>query len=1149
MSDWFSGDWFSGGSGWFGGDWFGSMGTTPTGTSVLFVDTEAEVVKLTFTRRDGSGTVDYYFGLDYWPEGRLYTGSPIVYPLLASSPRVKRGVQVFAAVKYDVEIQLFGKTDFLERGKTLADALEDYQIHDAPVALYYYARASDIGGASDDAVNLRQTVRVIDQNYNDDQGILTLRCRDTWFKNKEVSKRLSSSQFTDMNLDYDGEYGPIVFGQSTIPDQGVICDAPYIESVVASNVPTAKIFSGWTFPNHPNKAFERLLVRNQHKDQDSREWVQLALPADPQTAVEGETVSSPVGDPSNWPRDVSRYARAKVLSPAEGQGHVLNVVEAHIDVISVSRCLDVLDGQHLYNSNNPDFLSKKDSDFTIEFWVNLEALDTTSNRIIVAQGDTASLSLEWVVYIPTAGPELRFAISSEGSEISQSVAWSSTVTTNVWYHVVCQHDSTNHRIGIYVNNGTVVTQDCEATATLSNPGTPGLSRDDKGIVTAKTTSAHGFHKGADLVISGADNEDSFDNDDTVDGVEDSPYEIRSISSSTQFRYKDPGTEEDSGDGTATATDRPQRLGGPFHIGSNIATDPGLDGKMKIFRYWNRLITGVEVAALYNSGTPVVFSGLTDALKKDLKCAYDFNEPTGIRADAAGSADLTPATTTGAVPADIGYDYSTASVDVTNSKGKMGLTIYHAESLDSGNTYNPKGSELRESFRDLTNAPLFLNTTRKTPFEISPPLVMAPDANYMFVLEFSNKESDDFVIRCYYDANSGSVHYAKDLRGDKQNWAKQTDTRLDMSFYYVGDGDDAWEDGTSSGTDRYSYYHLEGRTRYVLDGVTPAEFIQDLDFKIGVSGIRDDGSGSYTGSANAVIENPADLIRFALLNASFGVGSDPVSGVDTDSLSDVRAALAPLGLNQQIVVDRRMAAEEFILEIARQARIVFFKRRNGQLALHFPRAIDVDIDEHISQGVLQGELVFTSLADNDYSQVVNEFRQFYKPDTLNQPDNPALLRRDAREKYAGKLEITPDASTSGDTYREEICEASQALYGKREMTAALDHYDSATPAQKVQNYYLDRYSTLQRRIAFRVPRRSYYNALDLFDNIRVEHAGISATAGSAMPAKGHDGGTPVTAYLEGVPVLTWTGGVVKAQILEVEEEGPWITFVAETVSIF
>lgn len=195
------------------------------------------------------------------------------------------------------------------------------------------------------------------------------------------------------------------------------------------------------------------------------------------------------------------------------------------------------------------------------------------------------------------------------------------------------------------------------------------------------------------------------------------------------------------------------------------------------------------------------------------------------------------------------------------------------------------------------------------------------------------------------------------------------------------------------------------------------------------------------------------------------------------------------------------------------------------------------------------MLVRSVADNDYSQVVNEFRQFYQPDTLNQPTDPSLMRRDAREKLAGKIEITPTTSTNNDEYRQGLCADSQARFGRKAISFDLSFYDSAAYAQIIQNYFCDRFSSLHKRIAIRIPRRSYFSTLDFFSQLLTHHQGVSVTDGAAMPMRQQDEYTPTTTYYEGVPCLVWSGGAVLGEIYDIEENGAWMTVSIQTVSIF
>lgn len=785
--------------------------------STIYGELDIEVVKITLAHKVTGATVDYSFSEDYWAAGALYTTNPAVYPLLAGPVQVHRGVDRFAGIKFSVSIQIHGDSHLAEHGKSFVDVLQTYEIHNAPVVIYYYPKTLSGLATHSDANNTRQTLRCVvggfDSGGQGGTGIITLQCIDVWFKNREISKLIDGSALTNLDYKYYGEYGSIVFGQSTVSGDGIPIDAPIFDSKLEGSPerPTMKLFGGWTYPDHPLKAFKRLLVKNQDRNQDSNEWLEVTLPADPQTAVEG--VASTSGATAD---SLAAYWRAVVYQPP-----------THAEIISLVRFLTIPQG--------------------------------------------------------------------------------------------------------------------------------------------------------------------------------------SVSSDT---------------------------------------------------------------------------------------------------------------------------------------GVMTCAISDAQYQPTSDTYAPVGGALRSESKDPMNAALLVGSAD---FMLSQPLPLSHSGEYFITQEWSNTTDTTNYMTTYYRASGGSTHYSRDNSQNDKGWTKQANVRLEHELYAIGDGDDAWKDSTTSGTNRYSYYHLEGKSAYI-DAAESRKLIDNgLEFKLCVSGLKDDGSGTYTGSASAVIEKPQHIIKFVLMNSNFlGLTS---TDVDTSSIStavtDMDAAYVN-SLKMQVVINSQTYAEEFILEICRQARLVFYKTRVGKLALKFPRYSSTP-DAGFSEAWHRGDFILESYADNDYSTVINDFRQGYKPDIVNQPNDPALARRDPRVKLANEILLNDTESTAGNTDRVAKCLLSQTLYGKRPHTAALDYYDSSTYAQVVQDYYCDRFTALQKRARFRIPRRTYYATLDLFSNIRLEHTAIPSADGSAYKLNEHYQGTMITNYYEGVPVLKWLGGVLGGQVMEVEESGPWMTLTIETVS--
>lgn len=1032
--------------------------------SSFFPEHDVEVVKIVLNRRDASDTVTYYFAQDYWPENSLYSGSPEIYPLLTSSPTIHRGFgrPAWAGIKFDVSIELHAKTSLVDRGVSFADQLEIYELHGATVTLLYYVRTLDTATVHLDSVNKRQVVYAIGSGYDDGEsgntGRLTIRCKDVFMRTKEISQKFDLDTFPDMDAEYDGEYGGIVFGESTTAGQGVLIDAPFIETITGES---AKLFSGFAYFGHPNNSLQRILVRNQHREQDNREWVQLAALSTSGSSsriTDGDLiVGDGVLDPPNYGLDLSRYARAVVFSPTENNTRILTQVGASVVPSEHPRCADMADGQIFFNSSNLQFLEAGQSDLTIELWIRFDTVTQATDRIICRQGAPWSEDLEWMLWLESSNTKITFGISQNGTTIANSISTASAAVVDTWYHVVARYDEPNEDITISVDNET--------------------------------------YQGADT--------------------------------------------------TGTVM---ERRNGSFSIGSNFSTDIGFDGQIKLFRYWKRLITPTERGTLYNSGVALTYPSLPETLRNELRCAYDFDEPIGIREDLNGSADLTPGSNSTSVSPSIGYAlYEDIDLTMTNDRGKLKVSIFHAASNDSGNTYNQLGSPLREVVFDITKA-VGIGANFATG-NVVPPLVMAPNANYMFVLDLEDTKGDVYYVKCLYDSDTGATHYYKDKRTKTgfSGWVREDDVQINLFGYGVYATTDNWEDLAFNGSRYYSFQGMRMPVGEHDELESNVELDNALEFKIGISGIEDDSSGTYTGTPNAIISNPADIIRFILMSPYF-MGLDS-SSVDTSSLDAARTALAAMAIKQQIVINSKTEAEKFIYTVCQQARLVFYKTREGKLAVKFPTPIDNTFTATLSQGLLQGEMQVVGVVDNDYSQVVNSFRQYYQPDILNQPTDPSLLRRDAREKLAGKLEINPDSSTANDAFREGLCADSQEKYGEREIVFDLSYYDSADSAQKIQNYYCDRFSSLQRAFTLRLPRRNYYNTIELFSTIKAQHAAIPSSTGSAMPARQHHSNTPIVTYSDGIRSLVWSGGNIEGQVTEIQESGPWIYVTAETVSIF
>lgn len=788
--------------------------------SSLFLDTDIWLVKITMQSKTGGSDASYSFTLDWHNANAIFSGSAETYPLLAANPTITRSVGIYAGIRNDCTIEIYGKSDMTAKGTSFLDLLESYEIQNADVDVRYYPRSRD-AATTDSDDNTQGKLKATAIDYDELTGIARLTARDVWFKDKEVSKRLTLDAIPGLDPKFDGEYGAIVFGQSSDSAAGIVIDAPVVQTTQGNAgmvIPSyTNIFSGFTFDEHPNKALVRVLCKNQHKKLDDTEWLTL----------------------------------------------------------------------------------------------NLD--DSTSAGLYAGDTDT------------TGGTSFSLAEYWRGLAYSPDDA------------VICD------TIGVYL------------------------------------------------------------------------------------------------------------------------------GK------------------------------------------------TGTIADGDGNVDL---------------------------------DIYFGETTGGALPWAPVGSQLRSmkisgAYADLSTPGLFY-------FLLNPPLLLNPEENYFPRLSWSNTDDTTNYIYTKVVSDSGWTHFSQDKAETEKSWTTQADVRLPMSINTVGG---YWNDGYG---DFYSLYLIEGSRSYMDSSAgssgDPPIIQAGLQFKIGVKGIRDDTIGTFTGSAESVIENGSDLVRFILMNTSavpeyqFGLGLT-TDEVDTAKLDSVRTSLAALSIGLKIVIDRQTYAEDLILEIARQTRTIFYKTRVGKLALHFPVTTKTNVDYTFNEAFHRGDFILEYVRDNEYSQVVNFFRQYYAPDTTNLSNDPAVIRRSEREKLSGKLELSSEESTLGDTARQALCTASEALYGRREHTAPLNFHDSAAGAKVVQNYLFDRYSRLQKRFRLSVPMRAWYNVLDYFTDIRAVHSGIPNSGGTAIEGAAYDAGTGLRLYDEGIPGISWFGGSIEGQVVEVQCQGPWMTVTCETTAVF
>lgn len=581
--------------------------------------------------------------------------------------------------------------------------------------------------------------------------------------------------------------------------------------------------------------------------------------------------------------------------------------------------------------------------------------------------------------------------------------------------------------------------------------------------------------------------------------------------------------------------------GAYRTGSALGLK--LNGGLQAWSFHDDAIADATLDHYYNSGNGKLYVDVGDNFKDDMVAYWDFDDAlVGECKDKHGSHHLK---ITGTPIA----DYGKIATSVTSEDGELSLSIYYAHRNETTATYEPVGSSIRQSKIDIEDAGF--QAGGGCYFQIKPALAVSDATNgdtYAMVLEWSNHKNQSKAI-LFKDkvgisgATDVDIYYKNEFGEKEQAW-KLSGKNIEMAVYCVGEGATTWDDGDADPYFSSSRQSLEAKSITLTAGQVHEEFANDFDFKIGIEGMEDDGTGHFAGTVGGPLKNPSSIIQLLLQAGDFGLGL-PDAALDLTAMTAIRTLCYDIGFT----VDRSTTVKEQIIAICRQSRLIFYTKRDGTISLRFPTYTDSGWAISLIESSMRANLTLLGIADDDDTNLVNSFKIPFGIDVLNQKKDPAFLRRAKTDKYTGLAEINEIDSTSGDARRVAMCAASQALYGTREMNEAFDMYDSSAPVEKVLAYYCDRYSKKLTKAVVRVPRKQYYSTVDLFTTAQIQHTGISATIGTGFDIRGFNADAPAAWYFEGVKGFAWSGGAIAGEVIEITEEGPFMTITVQTMNPF
>lgn len=289
--------------------------------SLVFEDMSVDVVKCVFTNKSG-GTSTYYFATDYYAPDELYSGSPEVWPVLVDAPLVEMGFKKIGetvASRANPSFRVHAHTPLDRLDVTLHSLQASHELLGSEVTFLWYSKARAAPGTNGNDNLWQSRLQIINVTFDGGDGsgggdVATVTCRDEWFKNKLIGRRMTDADFGSLEEGYDGEFGPIPIGSN------VVIPAPFVGSDTTSSPVKGQVFLGWESSNVAVAGVNAWYARNQNRSIDRREWVNFAWA--PFYNIPWGGVAGPYSNYSN--HNLTKHARGLVNGP------LTNAVAIHL---------------------------------------------------------------------------------------------------------------------------------------------------------------------------------------------------------------------------------------------------------------------------------------------------------------------------------------------------------------------------------------------------------------------------------------------------------------------------------------------------------------------------------------------------------------------------------------------------------------------------------------------------------------------------------------------------------------------------------------------------------------------------------------------------------------------------------------------------
>ncbi|OFV79345.1 MAG: hypothetical protein A2W26_00030 [Acidobacteria bacterium RBG_16_64_8] len=284
--------------------------------------------------------------------------------------------------------------------------------------------------------------------------------------------------------------------------------------------------------------------------------------------------------------------------------------------------------------------------------------------------------------------------------------------------------------------------------------------------------------------------------------------------------------------------------------------------------------------------------------------------------------------------------------------------------------------------------------------------------------------------------------------------------------------------TVRGGKRRDYWDTPTPVYGQIVGQTPDVFANDVALFTFQKGVKDDGSGTYTGTPSALLQHPGDLAHWSLRQLGGMTATEITTGAGSfGSFVDLRTSL--LGYKMLSLLAQDQDLEDWIASIGREALIWFFRRNTlpNQPWVGVPWDVGSPVnyrsatDEYLF-GSNRMEVDSLSAGMTSVSRVRNVVRVNYDWDPrLNSYGSQVFISdTDSRGWVASANQEQRDSAAD----REPLAAVSVLAHGRKEQILSLKYVNDPITATSIRNRFFD--LTYRPRVALSF--RTFLNAYDL-----------------------------------------------------------------------